>query len=223
MVLTQALLAELQATAASLGADTAAVLVTASEQVYPQEWEEILARFPAMQGQTWDLDASTRRALDVLAAVGIPTLDLVPTFRQAAARSPLLHFADDGHWTPAGHALAARAAFNFLAEQGLVPGLEGQAVPVAPPAASRSLWDWFVLVIGVLLVGSLLWDVVRTGPVRWLGKAWSGLTTAGELLVYMVRRRQVALLPLVVVLLLFAGLLILAQASVVGPFIYTLI
>ncbi len=223
LVLTQALLEELQATAASMDAPLAGILVTASEQVYPEEWAEILARHPAMQGQSWDREASVRRALDVFRAAGIPVLDLGPTFRQVAEEGPLLHFEDDGHWTPAGHALAARATFNFLAAQGLVPGLEGRTVPVRLPQAPRGLWEWFVLGIGALLVGSLAWDMLRTGPLRWLGKVGSGLSTAGELLVYLVRRRQVALLPLVIVLLLFAGLLILAQASVVGPFIYTLI
>jgi len=37
------------------------------------------------------------------------------------------------------------------------------------------------------------------------------------------RQRRFVLAPLLVILLAFAGLLILSQASVVGPFIYTLI
>jgi hypothetical protein len=37
-----------------------------------------------------------------------------------------------------------------------------------------------------------------------------------------VRRQNFVLLPLVIILLLFGGLLVVAQASVVGPFIYTL-
>ncbi len=223
VALTEALLEELHAAAQSMGAEMAAVLVTAPEQVYPQEWEKILARFPAMRGSAWDLDAPTRRAAAALDQAGVPALELTGLFREAAVDEAPLHFENDGHWTPAGHALAARATVNFLAETGLVPFLAGSQVAVAPSRAGRTPWDWIVLAVALLLVGSLAWDVVRTGPLAWTRKAWAGLTTAGELLVYMVRRRQVALLPLVVVLLLFAGLLILAQASVVGPFIYTLI
>jgi hypothetical protein len=36
-------------------------------------------------------------------------LDLTPTFRQRAARGDVLYFLQDTHWSPAGHALAARA------------------------------------------------------------------------------------------------------------------
>ncbi len=43
-----------------------------------------------------------------------------------------------------------------------------------------------------------------------------------ELKDYMVSRRKWLLLPILLVLLLFGGLLILAQGSVVAPFIYTI-
>jgi len=43
-----------------------------------------------------------------------------------------------------------------------------------------------------------------------------------ELWAYMRARKRFWLLPLVVVLLLFGGLLVLTQGSAVAPFIYTL-
>ncbi len=43
-----------------------------------------------------------------------------------------------------------------------------------------------------------------------------------ELKDYVVSRRKWLLLPILLVLLLFGGLLILAQGSVVAPFIYTI-
>ncbi len=43
-----------------------------------------------------------------------------------------------------------------------------------------------------------------------------------ELKDYMVSRRKWLLLPILLVLLLFGGLLILAQGSAVAPFIYTI-
>jgi lysophospholipase L1-like esterase len=221
--LTQALLAEVKATASSMDAQTAAILITAPETVYPEVWDLILTQYPAMQAGTWDLFAPYERAEQALAQAEIPFLNLAPAFRQTGADGPRLHLEDDGHWTPAGHELTARATYNFLAAEGLVPMLAGSAVPVQIPAEGRSWWEWFVLAVLVLLFGSILWGAVKSGPVRWLRQVGAGLATTGELLLYMARRRQFTLLPLVVILLMFAGLLILAQASVVGPFIYTLI
>ena len=45
---------------------------------------------------------------------------------------------------------------------------------------------------------------------------------AGELLGFLWERRMWWLIPMVVVLLLFGGLMITAQSSALGPFIYTL-
>ncbi len=47
---------------------------------------------------------------------GVATfLDLTPRFRTEAAQGDLLYLADDTHWTPAGHASAARAIAEVLA------------------------------------------------------------------------------------------------------------
>jgi hypothetical protein len=48
------------------------------------------------------------------------------------------------------------------------------------------------------------------------------LTFARELFAYMGSRKKWWLLPIVVVLVLFGGLLILAQGSAVAPLVYTL-
>ena len=45
---------------------------------------------------------------------------------------------------------------------------------------------------------------------------------AGELIGFLWERRLWWLIPMVVVLLLFGGLMITAQSSALGPFIYTL-
>jgi hypothetical protein len=221
--ITVALFAEFQRTATDIGAGTAAVLIAAPEQVYASEWQKILQSYPVIRTWDWDLDIPQQRAAAALTAAGVPFVDLLPTFRTLAANSAPLHYENDGHWNHRGHALAAKATYNFLAANALLPNVGSTQLTVSVPAESRSLWEWFLLFIVLLLVISLLWDMVKTGPARWLRKAGAGLSTAGELLGYMVRRRQYTLLPLVIILLLFAGVLILAQASVVGPFIYTLI
>ncbi len=57
-------------------------------------------------------------------------------------------------------------------------------------------------------------------------KATQGLQTrlgiAGELLSFLWQRKLWWLIPMVLVLLLFGGLLVTAQSTALGPFIYTL-
>ena len=48
------------------------------------------------------------------------------------------------------------------------------------------------------------------------------MNLAAELFAYMRARRKFWLLPLILVLLVFGGLLILAKGSVIAPFIYTI-
>lgn len=221
--LTAALFAEFDRTAAGLGAERAALLIPAPETVYPGRWQQILTHFPAMQSGQWDTGQPERLAQAALASAAIPTLSLSAAFAENASDGPLLYLEEDAHWTAAGHALAAQATVNFLGQAGIVPGLAPAQLPVAVEKEGRSWWEWFVLAVLAVLALSLAWEFVKIGPRRWLRQTAAGLATTGELFGYMTRRRQFFLLPLLVILLAFAGLLILAQASVVGPFIYTLI
>jgi len=50
----------------------------------------------------------------------------------------------------------------------------------------------------------------------------SRLGVAGELLSFLWQRKRWWMIPMVFVLLVFAGLMVTAQSSVLGPFIYTL-
>lgn len=45
---------------------------------------------------------------------GIPFLDLTPAFREAISDSTGLNFRLDGHWTPSGHRVAARAISGWI-------------------------------------------------------------------------------------------------------------
>ena len=95
------------------------VIIGAPEQVYPLEGERMLAANPGLQGLTLDLELPNRRLNDFLTAERIPHLDLLPVFRQAAAdpNTLPLHFRHDGHWTVAGHRLAAEAIHEFLQKE----------------------------------------------------------------------------------------------------------
>ena len=233
--LTTALFGEIRKVSDGLGLPSAALIIPSPESVYPERWQRILTQFPLMQSDVWDLQQPEKLAASSLAEAGIPAYSLADSFAHTVTRTvthtvthtvadgPLLYFAEEGHWTAAGHRLAARATFNFLGESGLLPALAGRSVPLTPPQPARTPGQWLVLLLVLVIAISLVWDIWKTGVLRWLQKMGVGLATVGELLAFMVRRRQFALLPLLIILLTFAGLLVLAQASVVGPFIYTLI
>jgi hypothetical protein len=73
-----------------------------------------------MQAGRWDLEQPGRAAQQVAEQAGVPFLDLLPIFRQAAASSEPLHLRVDGHWTPAGERLAGEATADFLRAGGLL-------------------------------------------------------------------------------------------------------
>ena len=54
--------------------------------------------------------------LELLRETGLPVLDLLPAFREAASSggAERLYFKKDGHWTPAGHALAAAEIKRYV-------------------------------------------------------------------------------------------------------------
>jgi hypothetical protein len=126
--LSEAIIARMQIEVESRGAKLAVVIVGAPEQIYPLEWERILAANPTMQTLSWDLDAPNRRLVEFLNTEGIAYLDLLPIFRLAASQPDMasLHFRHDQHWTVAGHRLAAEAIHDFLMSEF---GTELQSTP----------------------------------------------------------------------------------------------
>jgi hypothetical protein len=114
--LTEAIIKRLRDEVDSRGAKLAVLIIGAPEQVYLAEGERMLAANPGLQGLSLDLELPNRRLADFLSAEKIPYLDLLPVFRTAAANPATLplHFRHDGHWTVAGHRLAAEAIHDFL-------------------------------------------------------------------------------------------------------------
>lgn len=116
---TEAILKRLRDEVTSRGARLAVIIIGAPEQVYPEQWQRLLTANPALQQINTDVDAPNRRLADFLSRENIVHLDLLPIFREAATRpeTPPLHFRHDGHWTVAGHRLAAEAIRHFLQQE----------------------------------------------------------------------------------------------------------
>lgn len=111
---TEALLTAFRNAVAADGAQFVIMVVTAREQVYPDDWAELQATYPAMHDVAWDLNGPERRVLSWCALNDVRCVALSPAFLAARDGSPRLHWHFDGHWTPAGHALAAETMTEAL-------------------------------------------------------------------------------------------------------------
>ena len=68
-----------------------------------------------------DPSVPASRVTELSRRLNLPLLDWLSAFRSAPARGAELFYRTDRHWTPSGHALAAREAFRILIERKLLP------------------------------------------------------------------------------------------------------
>jgi SGNH hydrolase-like domain, acetyltransferase AlgX len=111
---TEALLGALHDAVTADGATLVVMVVTAREQIYPDDWAQLQATYPAMKDVAWDLNGPERRVLSWCALHDVRCVPLSPAFVAARDKGPRLHWHFDGHWTPAGHALAAETMAEAL-------------------------------------------------------------------------------------------------------------
>jgi hypothetical protein len=83
------------------------LLIPRDFQVAREEWNS-----SEDLGRGLDLELPTRRMAALVAGNGAAVVDLLPEFRRLY--SPDLYFATDPHWSPAGHALAARSILTTV-------------------------------------------------------------------------------------------------------------
>jgi len=118
---TEGLLDELRREVSADGAHLALMVVSSRERVYPETWQTITEANPRMKDNDWDLGAPERKVLQWCNERGVPCLALSPIFAAHNTEGQRLHWLYDGHWTAAGHALAAKTVAEFLREQHLLP------------------------------------------------------------------------------------------------------
>jgi lysophospholipase L1-like esterase len=93
------------------------VVVLFPEALQVEPWRQASLR--RLIGTEIDIDWRwPNRQIDSLAQLlGVPALDLTGVFARAALARDTLYFPIDGHWTPAGHELAAIAIADWLRER----------------------------------------------------------------------------------------------------------
>jgi hypothetical protein len=102
------------------GAELALIVVPGRDQVDRGSWEAVLEANPAMSALSWDLTGLERKLIEWCRRESVPCLSLLPSFEVHAEDGSTLHFHYDGHWTAAGHALAADTTAAFLRDRSLV-------------------------------------------------------------------------------------------------------
>ena len=114
-------LEELRAASRARGARFALLIVTARDHVYAESWRQLGVIYPRLRSGEWDLSAPARRVKKWCEAKQVACLDLFPEFERARDEgAERLHFVHDGHWTAAGHALAAKSAADFILHESLL-------------------------------------------------------------------------------------------------------
>lgn len=116
---TAALLGALKRDVEARGARLVLVAAPSDLQVRTDDWERLL-RSKRFQARDFELEKPNRLLAEIAGPLGLPLIDLLPEFRRAEAESASgLFFRQNRHWTPDGHAVAARVIGAELERLGL--------------------------------------------------------------------------------------------------------
>lgn len=101
------------------GLPLAVVVIPEAMQVNAQLWQATTKPM-ASTGVTYRANWPNQHLVAMCDELGLPVLDLLPVYGQAASGEPL-YLNLDGHWTRRGHVVAATAIDTFLRQRQLVP------------------------------------------------------------------------------------------------------
>jgi lysophospholipase L1-like esterase len=110
---TEQLLVEMRDLATENGAEFAVVLVPPAFEVYPERWRELLDLTPQMKEAELQPDQPLGNLQRFLDENRVRVINLLPDFTAHVREASNLYLRDDGHWTAAGHAIAAHAVSEF--------------------------------------------------------------------------------------------------------------
>ena len=99
------------------------VVIPARWQIDDDAWDRYRKAW-GLPAEAFDRDHAQREIAVAMNDLGVPVLNLLPAYRRAAAAGMRSYYLLDPHWTPAGHALAARLIRLQLESLGWV-GPEG--------------------------------------------------------------------------------------------------
>lgn len=120
---TKGALTEMHRLAVAGGSRFVLVVIPRSIQVHDADRRRYQDAF-SLRDEDWDMDRPQRILADwaLSDAPGAEVVDLLPAFREAAARSPArLFYFPDSHMTTAGHAVAAEALARHFTLRPLAP------------------------------------------------------------------------------------------------------
>lgn len=136
--LTAGLLGEVARETGAMGARLLVVVVPNRIQL-PGQWDQAVAKWPALADPAFSPQAPVARIGDILAAAAVPSLDLVTRFAErAVASGEEPHFAIDGHWNETGHRWAAEEIERALRDLGWLAVAQPTAAKPSRSAAARS-------------------------------------------------------------------------------------
>jgi len=115
--ITERLLGRVRDRAAAVGVPVVIVGAPDALALNDAAWRERMGESRARSGR-FAPDAPNRLLGEVANRLGVPYLDLFPILSREHERQ-VLYFPVDSHWTPAGHALVARAVEEKLRQLGL--------------------------------------------------------------------------------------------------------
>ena len=117
MLVTQETLRGLQRLSSNIGAPLVLVLLPGPYQ-YKTQTLQAVVRLCDFAPEHFDTDQPNRILHKFAESIDLPTLDLLPAFREATQKGERLHL--DVHFNRAGHELAGQLIANYLLEKGLV-------------------------------------------------------------------------------------------------------